>query len=123
MASTEKTTERKEDSHRTSPVGRAALQEVVLDFPASPQASAPAALGPEGRWHPRWPYNQESVSAGDSALTGRPDLPEVTGCGQHWTRPLSGAGAHTQGGRSQQPPDNCAAPHPQETSSYPPPVS
>ena len=33
------------------------------------------------RW---WPYSQESTSASDSALMGRPDLPEVTDCSQHW---------------------------------------
>ena len=39
-------------------------------------------------------------SDSDSALMGRPKLPEVTGCSQHWARPPPNARPHEEGAQT-----------------------
>ena len=80
---------------------RKAFREVVLDLPAPPlysQRSVPEALGTEREGAPvvalQSGQRVSRSSASDSALTGRPDLPEVTSCSQPWTRPPPGTSPH-----------------------------
>lgn len=73
--------------------GCAGLPSTSAEFPEF------SVLETQGRaqW---WPYSQESTSAGDSALMGRPDLPEVTDYSQHRALSPPNSCPHRRGGNT-----------------------